>query len=62
MILGHLSAIGDDMLLFLVVVLISSFLDNPGPRIVAAGRISASRLVSTRCEAFQDMAGATIRI
>jgi predicted PurR-regulated permease PerM len=60
-ILGRLSAIGGDMLLFLVAVLISGFLYNPGPRIVAAARQFASRLVAPRGEAFVDMAGATIR-
>jgi predicted PurR-regulated permease PerM len=61
LILGRLSAIGGDMLLFLVAVLISGFLYNPGPRIVAAARQFASRLVAPRGEAFVDMAGATIR-
>jgi predicted PurR-regulated permease PerM len=61
MILGRLSAIGGDIILFLVAVLISGFLYNPGPRIVAAARLFASRLVAPRGEAFVDMAGATIR-
>jgi predicted PurR-regulated permease PerM len=61
MILGRLSAIGGDMLLFLVAVLISGFLYVPGPRIVGAARLFASRLVAPRGEAFVDMAGATIR-
>jgi predicted PurR-regulated permease PerM len=61
MILGRLSAIGGDMLLFFVAVLVSGFLYNPGPRIAAAGRLFAGRLVAPRGAAFVDMAGATIR-
>jgi predicted PurR-regulated permease PerM len=61
MILGRLSAIGGDILLFLVAVLISGFLYVPGPRIVGAARLFASRLVAPRGEGFVDMAGATIR-
>jgi predicted PurR-regulated permease PerM len=60
-ILGRLSDIGGDMLLFLVAVLISGFLYAPGPRIAAGARLFAGRLVAPRGEAFVDMAGATIR-
>lgn len=60
-VLGRLSALGGEMMLLLVAVIISGFLYNPGPRIVAATRLFASRLVAPRGEAFVDMAGATIR-
>jgi predicted PurR-regulated permease PerM len=61
MILGRLSSIGADVFLFLVAILVSGLLYTPGPRIVAAARLFASRLVAPRGEAFVDMAGATIR-
>lgn len=57
----RLSALGGDMALFLVAILLSGFLYKPGPRIVEGARLFASRLVAPRGAAFVEMAGATIR-
>lgn len=58
---GRLSALGGDVALFLVAILISGFLYMPGPRIVEGARLFAGRLVAPRGAAFVEMAGATIR-
>jgi predicted PurR-regulated permease PerM len=58
---GRLSHIGGDMVLFLLAILISGFLYRPGPRIVDGARLFAGRLVMPRGAAFVEMAGATIR-
>lgn len=60
-IVGRLSHMGGDMVLFLLAILISGFLYRPGPRIVEGARLFAGRLVTPRGAAFVEMAGATIR-
>ncbi|WP_431298735.1 AI-2E family transporter [Tabrizicola sp. BL-A-41-H6] len=57
----RLSSISGDVALFLLAILISGFLYKPGPKIVDAARLFASRLVAPRGAALVEMAGATIR-
>jgi predicted PurR-regulated permease PerM len=58
---ARLTSLSGDVALFLLAILISGFLYKPGPKIVAAASLFASRLVAPRGAALVDMAGATIR-
>jgi predicted PurR-regulated permease PerM len=58
---ARLTSISGDVALFLLAILISGFLYKPGPKIVEAARLFASRLVAPRGAALVEMAGATIR-
>jgi predicted PurR-regulated permease PerM len=58
---ARLSSLSGDVALFLLAILISGFLYKPGPKIVEAARLFASRLVEPRGPALVEMAGATIR-
>lgn len=60
-VLGKIASIGTDAVLFVVSVVISGFLFVPGPRLAAAARIFAGRLIAPRGAHFVDLAGATIR-
>jgi predicted PurR-regulated permease PerM len=59
--LGHVAALGADVLKFVVSVVIAGFLFVPGPRLAGGARAFASRLIAPRGAAFVDLAGATIR-
>lgn len=59
--LGHIAAIGADVLKFVVSVVIAGFLFVPGPRLAAGARVFAARLVAPRGAQFVDLAGAIIR-
>lgn len=59
--LGKLAALGGDLLLFVLSVVLSGFLFLPGPRLAAAARQFATRIIQPRGEHFIDLAGATIR-
>ena len=59
--LGKLAAVGGTLLLFLLSVVLSGFLFLPGPRLAAAARQFATRIVQPRGAHFIDLAGATIR-
>jgi predicted PurR-regulated permease PerM len=60
-VLRKLAAIGGDILILLVSVIIAGFLFVPGPRLALGARRFASRLVQPRGAHFVDLAGATIR-
>ena len=59
--LVKLAAIGGDLLLFLVSVVLSGFLFLPGPRLAAGARQFATRIIQPRGAHFIELAGATIR-
>lgn len=58
---ARLTSFSGDVAVFLLAILISGFLYKPGPKIVEAARLFASRLVAPRGAALVEMAGATIR-
>ena len=60
-ILGKLAAMGVDVLVLAVSVIIAGFLYVPGPRLADGARTFAERIVARRGAAFVDLAGATIR-
>jgi predicted PurR-regulated permease PerM len=60
-ILGKLAAMGLDVLVLAISVIIAGFLYRPGPRLVVTARVLAERIVSRRGAAFVDLTGATIR-
>ena len=60
-VLGKIASIGTDAVLFVVSVVVSGFLFVPGPRLAAAARVFAGRLIAPRGAHFVDLAGATIR-
>jgi predicted PurR-regulated permease PerM len=60
-IVGRAAAIGGDIVLFVVSVVIMGFLFRPGPRLAAGARAFAARLIAPRGAHFVDLAGATIR-
>jgi predicted PurR-regulated permease PerM len=60
-VLAWIASLGADLLKFVVSIVIMGFLFTPGPRLAAAARVFASRLVAPRGAHFIDLAGATIR-
>lgn len=60
-VLGKIASIGTDVVLFVISVVISGFLFVPGPRLSAAARTFAARIIAPRGAHFVDLAGATIR-
>jgi predicted PurR-regulated permease PerM len=56
-----ISAIGFDLLQFVLSIVLSGFLLVRGPSLARGGRIVASRIVAPRGAQFVDLAGATIR-
>lgn len=60
-VLSKLAALGADLLMFMVSIVIAGFLFVPGPRFAAGARVFAGRLIAPRGAHFVDLAGATIR-
>ncbi|HVL19850.1 MAG TPA: AI-2E family transporter, partial [Amaricoccus sp.] len=60
-VLAKVAALGADVLMFVVSVVIAGFLFVPGPRLAAGARAFAGRLIAPRGAHFIDLAGATIR-
>ncbi|MFO1106631.1 MAG: AI-2E family transporter [Amaricoccus sp.] len=59
--LGKVAALGGDVAMFVISVLIAGCLFLPGPRLVAGARRFAGRIMAPRGAHFVDLAGATIR-
>lgn len=59
--LVKLAALGGDLLLFVLSVVLSGFLFLPGPRLAAGIRRFATRIAQPRGAHFVELAGATIR-
>lgn len=60
-VLRKLAAMGVDLLVLAVSVVIAGFLYVPGPRLAGSARAFADRIVERRGAAFVNLAGATIR-
>ena len=60
-VLATLSAVGADILRFVLAVVLAGFLFRPGQNLASGGRKFAQRIIAPRGAAFVDLAGATIR-
>jgi predicted PurR-regulated permease PerM len=60
-ILHTISAIGVDVLRFVLAVVLAGFLFKPGSKLAGGGRRFAERIIAPRGATFVDLAGATIR-